>query len=374
MPLVAIVDIGSTSVGAALALMPRRQRAGHQVCASIIFSTRNEINFPEHDIDPNRFLEGIAVALKKTMLDVVKAGKGAPERVEVFLSAPFYASQTRAVRKQAAEPFVITPALIKELTAVEVADHATIESELLGIRANGYQLRNPYKQPALDLEVQHFLSLAAPEIIKRFSSVIEGAVHHSRVRFHTFAYVFYRVLQLALPHQHNLLVLDIGGEISELSLLWHGVLRETISFPFGRNWLLRNVAARIGATPAAAYSAVKLSLAGTRQAQDPRFDQALTAVRNEWLTSFRSALNKLLECCFIPERGIAVGDPNIIPLFRRWLEAEELPAVNLGNKRLAIAQLNESVFDAWCDHSADVHRDFSLIVESIFCDKILGAN
>src|SRR6185436_18832368 len=118
---VAIIDIGSTSVGGGFLETTKTKKGAvsAELCSRLIASVRNEINFQEH-VDLPHYLEAISAALKKTLADLVASKHGAPTEVLCFLSAPFYASQTQTIIKKEATPFTVSEKLINGLIEQQV--------------------------------------------------------------------------------------------------------------------------------------------------------------------------------------------------------------------------------------------------------------
>ncbi len=361
----AIIDLGTTSVGLALV-----QRPG----GKIIFSDRVEAPFAADGVDPARFMTAIMTALKEVLNRSLKSAPGAPEEVVCFLSGPFYASATRIIKKSDPKKLMITPETINSWVEEGApnlpANHEWLEDAVLELLANGYPIARPSRQVAEEIELYHFTSYAPQEILAQLRQVIGGAFHHEKISFHSFVYALYRSLAQCVANERNLLLLDLGGELAELSLVWHGVLRETVSFPEGRNWLIRQVAAANHTTPAEAYSALKLLASNERQPGDERLVQALAAAKEEWTTKFKQALDQVLQSCFIPERILSFGDPALVPIYQNWLEGLEHLAPTLGNRHFKSAHLTEAALDKFCDQAATVRRDFSLMVEAVFCDTL----
>src|SRR6185436_7890961 len=105
-----VFDVGSSSVGGALF------SAGEGGNPHIVASAR-ELLVLEENIDADRFLDLTLKSLEKVA--AVLASKGAPRRVFVILSSPWYSSQTRIIKMKKDEPFVFTNELADELIKKE---------------------------------------------------------------------------------------------------------------------------------------------------------------------------------------------------------------------------------------------------------------
>lgn len=363
MSYVAILDIGSTSVGGAIIAPPQ---------AEVLFALRRPIVY-QAQMDIERFLNDVSAAVTEVLSQLVKKS-GKPKKVVCFLSAPFYAARTDWVNKTSAEPFVFTQKLLDELLAEKikpVPGHEILESSVLNITLNGYVVTAPYGQPALEAEVSHYLSIASGKVLTQLRQAINKAAHVSDVQFHSFAFVLFRVLDELLPSR-DYLALDIGGEISELSLVWKGVLRETVSYPLGQHWLIRSLAKTLGTSPAETTSNLKLFLEQrAAKLANEAMSRALETLRREWLASFRSALSEALENSFLPTEIYLLAEPYVLPLYQKWLAAEEFQNLALGSTKLGVKTVSHDlIMPLWPKVSPPV--DATSLLEIIFYDKILN--
>ncbi len=381
-----IIDIGSTSVGGAILEVPKH-KSGGELCNHLVASVRNETTFQE-DIDLPRYLDGIVEVLKKTLADLAKTTKGKPAAVQCFLSAPFYASRTQEILKTEAKPFTVTAKVVSDLVAADVGrfkeaqphlfkegddsnTHQVVENEILRLALNGYELAQPYRQSAEELAITSYLSIAASPIIERFRQAVAAQWHGLTPEFNTFSYAFYKALMLVIADKKNFLILDIGGEITEISIVWRGLLWRSISFPLGHNWLIRELTKKFATTPAEIMSSLKLYLDSAQHTGvAAKMEKELATAKEEWLTAFREALTKILDSCILPENVFVLAEPVMVNIFRAWLKEEQFEHLTISNKKFEVNVLKDDVFGSFCVHGDTAIHDFTLMVEAIFCDKI----
>ncbi|MBI2100264.1 MAG: hypothetical protein HYT48_02920 [Candidatus Vogelbacteria bacterium] len=376
---VAIIDIGSTSVGGALlnvSRQPRGKKVG-KTCVEITKAARHSINFQE-EIDIKRFLVGMDNALKQTVAELQANNQSAPSRIICFLSSPFHASQTRLINHAEPKPFTVTPRLVADLMLAELekfsdSRHEIIENKIMQIKLNGYPTTAPYRKRASELSLANFVSVASHDTLERFQKIIIGGFHQSRIEWHSFAFTFFNILSEFLGQGHDFLLLDIGGEITELSLSWRSLLWNTASFPLGRNALVRQLARELGTTNDEAASSLQLYLERKQQPMAAgKVERALGMAKEKWLSAFRESLSRVVDGAFLPANIYLVGDLLILPLFKDWLTAESFDSFTISDKKLSVSIIEDGWLDRFCDHGASTKRDLSIMVEAIFCDKLLA--
>lgn len=393
MSLVAIIDIGSTSVGGAL-LTPNKTK-GARSRWRVVYTTRQRINFNEQ-IESKEFFTQMLNSLKLVLKDfsgaayspVAKANHlphhwwGNPvKEIHCFLSAPFYAGQTRIIRHTAAKPIKITDDLIKNLITSELkrfetehADkHCLIENRLMSVKLNGYSIATPYGQMAQELELINYFSLGSIKVLDKIEAVLIGAFPHRRVRFHTMALTAYQVWEQIMPDKDSYLLFDIGGEVTELSIVSRGLLWETLSFPIGENYLVREVAKALKTSLPEAYSTIKRQImAEHNQRTTDQLNQILKQLKDEWLAACLQTLNQTSSAFFLPDKVWLIGDPGLALLFGDWLDGESLNTLVLTKRRLAVDYWKADWFLSWCEYDVRARQDSSLMAESIYYDKIVS--
>lgn len=377
MSVVAIVDIGSTSVGGALVTERPRRGGVNEVCSTIIASSRNEIAFQEQ-IDLDHFLNGMEAVLKQTLTDLQKQGRESPRQIEIFLSAPFYAAQTVVSRRREIQPFTVTPKLVSELVRSEAAkferdEHQFIEHKVMQFRLNGYPLTRPYGRQTTDLEVTSYVGIASSRVLNRFREVVQSVFHHRELVWHSFTFAFFSLLNRVLPADRCFLIVDIGGEITELSVLSKGVLRGSTSFPSGRNSLVRSLAQKLHTTSSEAYDRLKL-LVNEVQHTQAKSDllEALTEIKTLWSQSFEDGLGQILSDCLFFDRAYVIGDPTVVSLFRSWIAERSIETLVAGRQPIETETVSKELLNHFCQLESSVAPDPSLMVETIFYDTITG--
>src|SRR3989344_7958925 len=83
-----LVDIGSASIGAAIARFSKEQKPLLEI------TTRNDIVFQEN-LNFKRFVSATTEALTKTLNQIQKRSSARPDHIHCVLSSPWFVSQTR---------------------------------------------------------------------------------------------------------------------------------------------------------------------------------------------------------------------------------------------------------------------------------------
>lgn len=371
-----VIDIGSTSVGGAIVGAPEKAREA--ICPHIFASTRQEISF-QAELDLPRFVKEVAAALKVVADKLQQELRGhSLESVDCLLASPFYAAQTRSTGHVAPKAFNITPKLVTSVLAAEseraVSDktHQVIEQEVLAVKLNGYHVVAPYqhRHRAQELEIINYLSLGSVPVLEQFKQILLPLVGHTPLHFHSSALVFYRVFRRLFPNVQNFVSLEVGGEITEISLIWNGLIWETMSFPWGHNTLIRGLVKSLNSNTAAAFSSLELYLRQAQnQASTQQMSAALSGAAGEWKRLLAETIKEFSDYQFLPENILLVADKRVAKLFKTWLEAPPALVGLPSTKPVRVQVLAEEVFKNFCHDETILGSDLNLLAGALFVLK-----
>ena len=254
--LILVFDIRSSSVGGALF---RAQQSG---IPKIIFSIREPIIL-QTSLDINQFLFSTIKPLSDIAGKIAKMGIGAPSRIFCILSSSWYVSQIRIISFKKDTPFIFTSKLADDLIQKEIltfeeehlakyvhSSHKirSIELKNIKIMLNGYETSHPLDQKAKELEMTIFISMSPEQVLLKIEETIKKYFHFENIKFVSFAMSSFAVVRDVYMNQDNFLLIDIGGEVTDISMVKKSILRESISFPLGRNFIIRGIASVLGCT------------------------------------------------------------------------------------------------------------------------------
>ncbi|MBI2100406.1 MAG: hypothetical protein HYT47_00035 [Candidatus Vogelbacteria bacterium] len=382
-----IIDIRSDSVGGALVEPPSAKN--QKVCSQVLKFSRHHIDF-RAALNHDRFFADLIAAFKLVLADLGAAAKPRPAAVTVFLSAPFYASQTRTIKQTRPTPIRVTRRLISDLVAADIRQfqsqtpplfreilrdaHELIEHKIMLVKLNRYETHNPFGQSASEIEISHHLSVGSSKMLERFRELVVVGWPNRQIIFHSFPFAWYAVCR-DIFDSDNILLLDLGGEVTEISLIVHNVLWETISFPLGSNFLLRFLTEDFKTAPEAVASALKIYQLGRHnKLTHERMTEALARAGGEWLKQFKTALAALTETHLGPDELLAVGDQMVTPVVLEWIKGESYKDLLMAQKGLRVSFLSAAHLRERCAalSSGVSVNDLHLLLEMIFYDKLLG--
>ena len=379
--LVLAFDIGSSSVGGVFFCT---QKSG---IPKIITTVREPITL-EKDIDASQFL-----ALTMKSLDIVagkiyKAGLGAPKSIFCVLSSPWHVSQTRVIKLEKNTPFIFTAKLANELVKKEIAlfeeeylvKYPNTESKVRSIEfkniktmLNGYEIPNPLNQKAKELEMTIFISISPEQVLKKVEETIRSHFNFEDIKFSSFILSSFSVVRDMYIHNEDFLLVEIGGEVTDIAMAKKNVLRESISFPFGRNFIIRKVASILHSSLDEAKSFISLLKDG--HASVPvvkKVTPVIDKLKMEWLGKFQESLVNLTNDISIPATIYMNVDKDLSDFFCQIIKTEQFNQYTLTESKFKVIFLSAEFFHGMAGFDENVIRDPGLIIDSIYINRFLN--
>jgi cell division ATPase FtsA len=378
--LMLVFNIGSSSVGGALFWA---QKTG---VPKIVFSAIEPLKI-EEKVDAVKFLEETTKSLEFVAGKIHNAGLGAPKKIFCVLSSPWYTSQTRTINFKKNTPFVFTEKFADELIQKEIKlfneEHivkypeekgAVRPIELKNIKTllNGYEAPNPISQKVKELEMIIFISMSGESILKNFEEAIGRHFHFESIKFSSFAMSSFTVVRDLYAKEDNFLLVDIGGEVTEIFMAKKNVLRESISYPLGRNFLVRGVASILGCTLDEAVSLLSLMKDGHAEASvAKKIKLATDKLKVEWLKNFQESLAHLSKDISIPSTIYIIVDENMAEFFDEIIKSEQFSQYTLTESKFAVTFLSTELLRAMSLFEGGIEERPFLVMDCVYINRFL---
>ena len=304
--LVVLIDIGSASVGGALILINKKSNP------KIVYSVRRDMAF-QKKLDFDRFHSSMLESLVYVVGDLEKnglphlkfthLGSLTPEKVECTFSSPWFASQTRIIKQKDNKEIKITEDylekiiekevnIFKESKEVEVkirdTDTLVIEKQTQQILLNGYETQNPYGKIAKEIEIALLISVALNDVVKDVTGKIMKVFSVENISFNTFPSVFFNIVRSELSAPDEFILVDISGELTDVSVVRNNVLINTSTFPAGKKNIIRELSKKLKTSTEDALSQLRIMDEGRMEdAQVIKFGKILGKIlEKEWVNDY----------------------------------------------------------------------------------------
>ena len=325
---VLIVDIGNDSVGASLSLL------SDVATPKILYSFRSNITWhtsPEN----SRFVSEISKTLEQVMKDISQNGlrfipRGPLGRVQIhrshiIFSAPWYSCETKVLKVTHPSPVIMTQELIVSLFKNEIEKFTeeaqsrarskisqnlqVAERRVIRTKLNGYETSDPFSKKASDVELTVFISLVSKDILVAVQKVINSYFHILRTDISSFPLAAFTVFSASMPKTRDFLIVDVRGEMTDISLICDGLLMDNISFPQGKNALVRTLSTGLKQSIHTSLSSLKMISQG--HGGDKLLNNVFKLTetfKTVWSDSYIKSLRDVLRNKSLPQAVLLIGD------------------------------------------------------------------
>jgi len=372
--------IGSSSVGGALFVM---QTSG---IPKLLISLREKLPL-QKTLDIDNFESSTLQALGLVADKIYTAGLGKPEEIFCVLSSPWHVSQTRAIRLQKNAPFVFSSKLAFELIEKEISFFEeeyiekykqeasavrSIEFKNIKTMLNGYESISPINQKTKELEMTIYISISSDKFLKKIEEAVRTRFHFKKIRFSSFTLSSFAVVRDIYAHKEDFILIDIDGEMTDITMVKKNILRESISFPLGTNSFARGIALSSGSSIAEAESLVSLLKdAHAEESVERKNGPVLNKLKQDWLHKFQESLSNLSNDISVPSTIYLCVDKGMANLFSEIIKNEQFNQYTLTESKFEVIFLEAEVFHGMVLFEGGVERDPFLISSSIYINRFL---
>lgn len=377
--LIAIFDIGSGSVGGALVRIPSDEGS----LPIIIKTTRTDI-VNRKDVNFNLFLKDMSLALGFASRALYNSKLGAPDEIVCVLASPWYISETRSIKFSKEHSFVFSKKILDGLLEKELLSldeiyknkysdieslPEVIEHPIVGVALNGYHVNDPVGKRTRSIEMNMIISLSPKICIEKIKDTISKNFHHTPISFSSFMVSSFLSVRDRYMIEDSYLILDIGGEVTDIGIVSKGVLKDSISFPYGRKTLYREICNKLNIEPRDAHELFSLYNKKTiSDKEKSKLEPVLEIIKNSWKSYFVQSVNSLPKTLTIPNFIFMTIDDDIKDWFFRVINNEDYIKSMAPNKKFNLKPINGPEFLNMCAVTNGACDPF-LMMEAISVSK-----
>ena len=373
---VAVIDITGSSVGGALA-------ESNEGCPiAILGAPKSPVNFL-FDVSLEASLRCTAESLRLTAKKLKNLYSGKIDEVLCVFSSPWFSSKTKIITVTKEKPFEASNNFFNKLIEEEEKNFNDkknkrdrfIEREVIKTELNGYRVKNPAGKTARSVKSHIYLSAGVEKMMKLAEEEIGKIFIHTPLKFATSPLVAFKVLNDIISNREGFLIIDIGGETTEINLIRDNVLEMSASFPKGTNLLFRKAAASLNTFLKEASSIVKAYSRGHRTLESS--DKIAVAIKDsvgEWRDYLKNSLAALAKESLLPQNIFVIGDDPVCKFFSSCLESGDFSEFTVLRKPFVAQKINPEWLTRYFKTGDYQHKDIMLMMEAVYTDKFLDFN
>jgi len=377
---IAIFDIGSDSIGGAIAIIPENP----DEMPTILKSIRNTIKY-KHDTNFKSTMREALSALKLTARDLSTKNTGRLDEIVCSLTSPWSSSETKKISLSNPKSFVFSQKIADDLIAKE---SSSILKEYEGRENNdGYKehiIEKIVTDVFLDDKITHkpvgkkckFLDLnmtisVAPQIfLNETTEILNKEFHSTPISFYSFAIMSYLMIRESYVGLESHLLLDISGEVTDLSVINNGVFKSKVSFPFGKKTIMRHLSLKLRIEIRDAEELFRLYYQKNLSTElRNKLIPTFNAIEKFWSEELRLCLSNIPKKYTLPEVIFLTIDSDMRNWFFEIFKKEEFSQNITLNNKFKVVMLDESELISMCSFKEGVHDPFLMIEASALTKK-----
>lgn len=343
-----VLDVGSKSVGGGI------YEINQNDFTRLLYATRETISFNQVLtgekllIAMSRSLDLVLGHLKKyglAHLEKSEQVKYQLNKIVIILSSPWHIGETKTLRVSEPKSFIVSQSIINNLIEKEDKDFSEgfneekrkesdlkiLEHKTIEIRLNGYPTASPFGKLAKFVELKIFSSFFSNHFFEKITSVISKHFPENKIDFHTFLLSAFASIRDVFNDKSDFIVIQVGGEVTEIAVVKKNVIVEVISFPLGHNELLRSLSKICKNHPDCALEAlVKLHFESKIINSDKKkVDNSISETMISWTELLNGILTDISKNVFLPQDIFLFEDTIYAPIFEEFVKSVDLSKIAL---------------------------------------------
>lgn len=368
-----VFDIGSASVAGALVVFRK------EMPPRLLYVVRKPISF-QKELNFSRFVNSLFATFTAVVesiehkglnyLNEKQVGPDAISHALCMYASPWYAASTKVLTLEKEKPFTVTQTLIdrivdRELTSEEQDIHGSgdiIEQTITAIKVNGYNITQVEGKLAKTLELTVSTTMLSHAVARGIEDILAGAFHNRNIQHHSFPLATFTTMRDLREDTNTFLLLDVSGEVSDLSLVKEGALLETVSFPKGTHFITRQLMEAHDLSAAEARSRIRMYADDTTTVD---ISDVITDIARSWADSFNQALEQMETDLQRPGTLFFITDREYMPVIQGFIEYADKDTT------LELESIGYKILRKEIDFSGDKTQDSFVGIGSYFLNKML---
>jgi hypothetical protein len=324
-----ILHIGSDRVVGALGVFSDTQTP------HIVEVAEKQIKVDSH-ADEMKFMKHFRDAAVHVAQVLSQGGHFVPDHVYVSLESPWFTGQTRTLYYSKKDGFTFTEKLAHTLIDEDFARYkkegeekfgeplSMLDKSVIMTKLNGYQTEEPYGKKTREASISYYASLTPKFFMDSLCEDLERVIR-GKIRFFSSSAALSGSLYMTLERYKKLLVIAIGGEVTELLYLENGILINTGTFPSGRNFLIRTLGDQLQQNPLEVFSLLNMCTSGrAHESISKKVDVIVETVEKAWRRHLRKGVLDVVGPIHQDIPVMTIGAPDTLPWFKKMVSNEHI--------------------------------------------------
>ena len=361
---VALIDIGSASVGGAYAHFETL------TAPTIYYTARVPIEVREGETCETgmlRALEVLGHLLVNHGAPVLRevTGNGRIDSVVAAVAAPWQETKIIVGSKQSEKPFTFTKGMLDEIAgtcAIDTGTRARCQNSIVATILNGYDVAEPFGKRAKRADLVILSSSLEEKVARDIEQTLRKLFHAHDVSLTAFAPLSYAVIRDMFPHEKDFLIIDVEGEATDLAFVKRGLLTDIASVPQGTNALVSAISR--------GHTTITEGTTGViDMGRNLRFADMVGKMEEAWLCGIEEALKKFAARHALPRTVFLLTEDETRGFLERIINAPKLHSLWLSDEPLSVIPLTPAHIAQYVQTRGAAEGDLFLAMMALYENK-----
>ncbi len=387
-----LVDIGNGNITGALVLFVSNQQP------KFLYTIKTDFTISDKP-ESSKLIEAMGRILDDTFTDIMKYGfdhnywknKGKKlDNVIVAFSSPWFMPKTKHIHLSKDKPFIISESFLADITqkeeevfkkelAEELKDEnndsfEVIEKSIVHIKINGYTIENSIGSETKIFDAHLCMSVVNKNVIEKVYNLIlkHTLIPRNKVLVHSFPLVSFSVVRDIFTDHSNFMLMDVTGEVTDLTLVQNDVIVGTTSFPSGRNYIIRKIGQVFDVPAEIAESTLHMYLSGKSDSEASlKVENILENLEKEWSIYVLNTLLELSPEMVLPRRLYLTANEDVAPIYMDFMKLPKNDVTLNFRKNIDLVHLDNKKLSHFYTTNSMVQVNEFIALLSIFYNKII---
>ena len=364
-----ILDIRSSSVGASIV----KNFKGKNKIPVILATYREQIFYTDKP-KTDEFITKSYQTINR-VLDIITEKKHDTQPVFncfVFYGSPWYGSEIRSINVTEKKAKTLKKDFLEKTikdSYIDTPVKKMIEQKCLSVSVNGYKAKNPFDKKFKKLKIDFIESFLHEDTYNDINEIVIKKTNLEDIKHSTHPITMHTVLSEKFEPVDNYTILDISGEITEMTIVKKDEIKKTVTIPHGSHFFVRGLAKKCNLDFMNSFS--KLDMILNEEVNEKCEENSLRAFKDmkvEWADEIREVM-KRSNIKSLPHDVFVLVDNEVVKLTRNILKDSEIYSGALKfKKKPNLNYINSIEMDNLCVYRTDVKKDAVLSLESSFVE------
>ncbi|TSC70752.1 MAG: Uncharacterized protein CEO12_128 [Parcubacteria group bacterium Gr01-1014_46] len=387
-----LIDIGNGTTTGALVVFEKDQKPRFIYIAKKFFATTEKLDAVKLEMEMNSLLE-------EMLSDLIKRGSEHKywkskdkeiSRILISFSSPWFLSKTKNIHLDSEKEFVITDGFLDSIVQKEEfilknelknedsgEPFEIIEKSIVHSKINGYTLDSTLNKSTKSFDASLYMSVVSSVFINKIYNTLYKYTHipQDRILINTFPLISFSVIRDLFTKESSFILLDVTGEVTDITLVKGDIITETVTIPSGRNFVIRQIAKTFNVSTEIAGSTLRLYL--SKKLEDTMMSKmldAIVSIEKEWSIYLENALTELSPEMNLPNSIYLTADTDVADLYIDFLNMPKNDTTNVFRKNVKINHINLEKTATFYQNDSGFLLDEFIVLIALFYNKILKAN